>query len=148
MPASPPSAAPSWSEIAAMMAAMGGHAAPAPPPPPPERDTGPMKWVLGVLASLVVVFLGGLGTYAGSTIAGVGTIGPKLDNLTSRFEDVKKSVDGLNQQSNQQQLQISNQGLRLTTVEQNQARLMDRMRAVEGGARLNAPALGSVPAAP
>ena len=77
---------------------------------------------------------------------GVGTIGPKIDNLKGSLDDLKKTVDQISQQSNQQQLAIGKQDLRITTLEQNQGRLMDRMRSVEGGARIEAPAPGSVPA--
>lgn len=132
--------APSWTDIMAMMNAMAPRPAPS---QPPERESSVSKWVMGVIASLVVVFLGGLGNYAGSSIAGVGSIGPKLDALAGRFDDLKKSVDVLNQQSSQQQLAIGKQDLRLSLVEQNQARLMDRVRPVDGGPRINAPAPGA-----
>ena len=132
--------APSWSEIAALMARV---APPAPPPPSAEQSTS--KWVQGLIGALLVVFLGALGTWAGSTIAGVGQIGPKIDNLKGSLDDLKKTVDLISAQSNQQQLAIGKQDIRLTTVEQNQARLMDRMRAVEGGARIAAPPPGAVP---
>ena len=147
--ATPPTApAPSWAELATLLAAMGGRATPAAPPPPPERESSTTRWILAAAGSLAVVFLGGLGTYAGSTIAGVGQIGVKMDGLKGSVEDLKKTVDAISTQTNQQQLIIGKQDLRLGTLEQNQARLMDRMRAVEGGPRIYAPALGTAPGAP
>jgi hypothetical protein len=130
--------APSWSDLAAMMAAMAPRVPPA-PEPPAERDDGIKKWVLGVVASFVVV----AGTYAGSTLAGVGSLGHKIETLTDRFGDLAKSVDELTTQSGQQQIAISKQDMRVSRLEQDQARLMDRMRTVEGGSRIFAPAPGA-----
>lgn len=135
--------APSWADIAAMMAAMAPKPPPAPTPAIGEGLTS--KWVTGVLASLIVLLLGGLGTYAGSTLAGVGTLGSKIDNLVTSVQDLKKTVDAITAQSNQQQITLGKQDLRITSLEQSQGRMLDRMRAVEGGARIMAPAPGTVP---
>ena len=133
--------APSWSDISAMMSALAPRA---PAPPPAAPDTPTSKWVLGVISGLAVLFLGALGNFAASSIAGVGQIGPKIDTLKDSVGEIKKSVDVLTQQSNAQQIAIGKQDLRIGSLEQNQARLLDRMRAVEGGARIASPAPGSV----
>lgn len=120
--------APDWEQIIAMMNA------PREPPLP--------KWVVMLVAPLAVVMLGGLGTYAGSTIAGVGQIGPKIDGLKGSLDDLKTKVETLTQQTNGQQLAIGKQDLRIQNLETTQGRLLDRMRQVEGGQRINAPAPG------
>jgi hypothetical protein len=118
--------------------------APRPPAsaPAPDRDSSASKWVLGVVAALLVTLLGGLGNYVGSSLAGVGQIGLKIDTLADRFGDLKKSVDELGEQSDQQQIAISKQDMRVSRLEQEQARLQDRMRAAEVGPRGNAPTSG------
>ena len=131
-------ATPSWNEIAAIVATMAPRA-----PAPPPTESGFAKIGIGVATALITAILLWVGAGQSTLTTTVGAIAPKLDALQKQLDHLGSSVDTTQNQVNTQQITLGQQNLRVTALEQNQARLLDRMRAVEGGPRIAAPAPGT-----